>query len=76
MRDLYGEMLGNILNRQAPQGESLAFINDKEADVLKSMGGSGVMTPSGIPSFQEFSPEAFADYNFDVVDPSIPEMNM
>ena len=64
MRDLYGEMLGNILSRQAPQGESLAFINDREADVLKSMGGSGVRTPSGIPSYQEFSPEVFADFGY------------
>ena len=37
----------------APQGEFLAYINPKEAGVLKSMGGSGRMTPMGIPSFTE-----------------------
>ena len=37
----------------APQGEFLAYINPKEAGVLKSMGGSGKMTPMGIPSFTE-----------------------
>jgi hypothetical protein len=37
----------------APEGEFLAYINPKEAGILKSMGGSGKMTPMGIPSFTE-----------------------
>ena len=37
----------------APEGEFLAYINPKEAGILRSMGGSGRMTPMGIPSFTE-----------------------
>jgi hypothetical protein len=37
----------------APDGEFLAYINPKEAGILKAMGGSGKMTPMGIPSFTE-----------------------
>ena len=37
----------------APKGEFLAYINPKEAGILRSMGGSGKMTPMGIPSFTE-----------------------
>jgi hypothetical protein len=35
----------------APEGEFLAYINPKEAKMLKQAGGSGIMTPLGIPSF-------------------------
>jgi hypothetical protein len=35
----------------APKGEFLAYINRKEADMLKKAGGSGIMTGAGIPSF-------------------------
>ena len=35
----------------APEGEFLAYINPKEAQMLKDAGGSGIMTPMGIPSF-------------------------
>ena len=38
----------------APQGEFLAYINPKEAQMLKDAGGSGIMTPMGIPSFVDF----------------------
>ena len=38
----------------APPGEFLAYINPKEADILKAAGGSGIMTPMGIPSFIEY----------------------
>ena len=37
----------------APKGEFLAYINPKEAGILRSMGGSGRITPMGIPSFTE-----------------------
>ena len=40
----------------APKGEFLAYINPKEAQMLKAAGGSGVMTPMGIPSFVDFGP--------------------
>ena len=38
----------------APPGEVLAYINPKEADMLRAAGGSGIMTPMGIPSFVDF----------------------
>jgi hypothetical protein len=38
----------------APEGEFLAYINPKEANMLKQAGGSGIMTPMGIPSFVEY----------------------
>ena len=40
------------LNEAAPEGEKLAYINADEAGVLKLLGGSGEMTPAGIPSFK------------------------
>ena len=40
--------------RMAPEGEFLAYINPKEAQMLKQAGGSGIMTPMGIPSFVEY----------------------
>ena len=48
-----------LIESMAPEGEFLAFINDKEAKMLKDAGGSGIMTAAGIPSFVIFSgPEA------------------
>ena len=38
----------------APPGEFLAYINPKEADMLRNAGGSGIMTAAGIPSFVDF----------------------
>ena len=38
----------------APEGEFLAYINPKEADMLRAAGGSGIMTPIGIPSFIDY----------------------
>jgi hypothetical protein len=40
----------------APPGEFLAYINPKEADMLRAAGGSGIMTAMGIPSFVDFGP--------------------
>jgi len=42
----------------APKGEFLAYINNKEADMLKEAGGSGIMTAAGIPSFVEYGGES------------------
>ena len=48
-----------LIESMAPEGEFLAFINDREAQMLKDAGGSGIMTAAGIPSFVVFSgPEA------------------
>ena len=45
--------LKNQLEQYAPKGEFLAYINKKEANVLKALGGSGkIIKETGIPSFQ------------------------
>ena len=45
--------LKNQLEQYAPKGEFLAYINKKEANVLKALGGSGrIVKETGIPSFQ------------------------
>jgi len=42
-----------ILEQYAPAGEFLAYISTEEAEILKSLGGSGVpVEETGIPSFQ------------------------
>jgi len=41
----------NLLQSHAPKGEHLAYINPQEAALLKSQGGSGIMTVAGIPSY-------------------------
>ena len=43
-----------LLEAMAPRGEVLAFINEREAQMLKDAGGSGIMTLAGIPSFVEY----------------------
>ena len=40
-----------LLNKHAPDGESLAYINPTEARILKAHGGSGIETLSGVPSY-------------------------
>ena len=41
-----------LLNENAPEGESLAYINSEEADVLKQLGGAGEpVNSSGVPSY-------------------------
>ncbi len=41
-----------LLNRHAPDGESLAYINPDEGRLLKAHGGSGIMTVAGVPSYK------------------------
>ena len=41
----------DLLQKHAPEGEHLAYINPQEANLLKEHGGSGVMTESGIRSY-------------------------
>ena len=43
-----------LIEAMAPEGEFLAFINQREAQMLKDAGGSGLMTLAGIPSFVEY----------------------
>ena len=45
----------DLLHKHAPKGEHLAYINPKEAALLKAHGGSGIMTASGIRSYGWFS---------------------
>ena len=40
-----------LLNRHAPDGESLAYINPDEGRLLKAHGGSGIETLSGVPTY-------------------------
>lgn len=40
-----------LLQKFAPQGESLAFINDEEARLLQAHGGSGELTKAGVPTY-------------------------
>ena len=40
-----------LLNKHAPEGESLAYINPKEARLLRSHGGSGIQTLQGVPTY-------------------------
>ena len=44
-----------LLNKHAPKGESLAYINPGEARLLKAHGGSGIETLSGVPSYNWFT---------------------
>ena len=43
-----------LIQSMAPEGEFLAFINEREAQMLRDAGGSGIMTLAGIPSFVDF----------------------
>ena len=43
-----------LIEAMAPKGEFLAFINEREAQMLRDAGGSGIMTLAGIPSFVEY----------------------
>ena len=45
------QQMTDMLNSMAPEDERLAYINEEEAGILKLLGGSGDMTPQGIPSF-------------------------
>ena len=41
-----------LLNSQAPEGEEVAYINKKEAEILKKLGGAGVpVNSSGVKSY-------------------------
>jgi len=46
------------LNKQAPPGERLAFINPKEEELLKAVGGSGMTAAGGVPSYKKGDVEA------------------
>ena len=76
-RDLYGEMMGRALQRQAPQGHMPAYITQGEADILRSLGGGvgpagGQIMRGGIPSFQySFDEEYERHRNQDFIMPTV-----
>ncbi len=57
-----------LIEAMAPEGEFLAFINQREAQMLKDAGGSGLMTLAGIPSFVEYGDISGATASQDQVD--------
>jgi len=52
-----------LLNRYAPKGEQLAYINDREARLLKKLGGAGKMTTVGIKSYFDDSGDDYGGYD-------------
>jgi len=61
-----------LLNSAAPQGESLAYINSEEAEMLKDAGGAGEpVNSSGVPSF--FLNKLFGGGK---APPPMPELNV
>jgi hypothetical protein len=63
--------LAKLLQAKAPEGHMLAYINPREAALLKAHGGSGKPEPeTGIPSFEEeFEPPDFgAEGTFEAAD--------
>ena len=57
-RDLYGELLGNALNRGAPPGHFAAYIRPDESNVLRSMGGG--VAPDGGQNMYNGMPAYFS----------------
>ena len=57
-----------LIQSMAPEGEFLAFINQREAQMLRDAGGSGIMTLAGIPSFVEYGDISGATASQDQVD--------
>ena len=44
--------IARLLQKKAPPGHKLAYINEEEAALLKARGGSGRITEAGIPSYE------------------------
>jgi len=69
---------GNVLRRNAPQGEHPAYINNQEASWLKGMGGSGRPTKSGLRSYyrggdKEYTIGGSGEFSTDNVQPFMEE---
>jgi hypothetical protein len=63
--------LAKLLQAKAPEGHMLAYINPREAALLKAHGGSGKPEPeTGIPSFEEegVPPDFGAEGTFEAAD--------
>ena len=46
------KQMAETLNKDAPEGERLAYINPQEEKMLRDAGGSGELTEAGIPSYR------------------------
>ena len=56
--------LARLLQAKAPEGHMLAYINPREAALLKAHGGSGKPhADTGIPSFEDTPPDAEPGYD-------------
>ena len=55
--------IARLLQKEAPPGHMLAYINQEEADLLKARGGSGEPhEDTGVPSFEEDPSTYLPDY--------------
>ena len=63
--------IARLLQKEAPPGHMLAYINQEEADLLKARGGSGEPhADTGVPSFQPFEPDT--EFDFEIPGTSEP----
>ena len=54
--------IARLLQKEAPPGHMLAYINQEEADLLKARGGSGEPhADTGVPSFAYDEPEMYTE---------------
>jgi len=60
--------IARLLQKKAPPGHMLAYINQEEADLLKARGGSGKPhADTGVPSFEE----EYTEFNTPMPAPSV-----
>ena len=53
--------IARLLQKKAPPGHMLAYINQEEADLLKARGGSGAPhAETGVPSFEDGSQDEYS----------------
>jgi hypothetical protein len=65
--------IAKLLQAKAPPGHKLAYINEEEAQLLKSRGGSGRITEAGIPSYDTTDPYSSAFQGDVTTQPSYPQ---
>jgi hypothetical protein len=75
MTSLGGDIrkIARLLQKKAPPGHMLAYINQEEADLLKARGGSGKPhADTGVPSFRTFDFEPDTTFDFEAPGTSEP----
>ena len=66
--------IARLLQKKAPPGHMLAYINQEEADLLKARGGSGEPhADTGVPSFQTDDDILFSDVGLAPAPPTPPQ---